>query len=122
MARLESASCHHHPGISVIHEHVAAVDMGSNSFRLQVGRIVGNRIYPLDGLKETVRLAAGLDAGKQLDAASRQRALAALGRFGERLPAALPIQPGHLRLFERIAASAGERAPGPAGHLPGLSA
>jgi len=59
--------------------------MGSNSFRLQVGRIVGNQIYPLDGLKETVRLAAGLDAGKCLDEASQQRALKALARFGERL-------------------------------------
>lgn len=59
--------------------------MGSNSFRLQVGRIVGNQIYPLDGLKETVRLAAGLTPDKQLDAASQQRALAALARFGERL-------------------------------------
>ena len=30
---------------------IAAVDLGSNSFRLQVGRIVANQIYPLDGLK-----------------------------------------------------------------------
>ena len=59
--------------------------MGSNSFRLQVGRIVGNQIYPLDGLKETVRLAAGLTPEKTLDEASQQRALAALARFGERL-------------------------------------
>jgi exopolyphosphatase/guanosine-5'-triphosphate,3'-diphosphate pyrophosphatase len=69
----------------VVHEYVAAVDMGSNSFRLQVGRIVGNQIYPLDGLKETVRLAAGLTSDKFLDDASQQRALAALARFGERL-------------------------------------
>jgi len=59
--------------------------MGSNSFRLQVGRIVGNQIYPLDGIKETVRLAAGLDAARNLDAASQSRALDALARFGERL-------------------------------------
>ncbi|MEW6164303.1 MAG: exopolyphosphatase [Pseudomonadota bacterium] len=69
----------------MVHEHVAAVDMGSNSFRLQVGRIVGNQIYPLDGLKETVRLAAGLTPEKYLDEASQQRALTALARFGERL-------------------------------------
>lgn len=69
----------------MVHEHVAAVDLGSNSFRLQVGRIVGNQIYPLDGLKETVRLAAGLTPEKMLDDASQQRALAALARFGERL-------------------------------------
>jgi exopolyphosphatase/guanosine-5'-triphosphate,3'-diphosphate pyrophosphatase len=69
----------------VVHEHVAAVDMGSNSFRLQVGRIVGNQIYPLDGLKETVRLAAGLTPDKLLDMAAQERGLAALARFGERL-------------------------------------
>ncbi len=59
--------------------------MGSNSFRLQVGRIVGNQIYPLDGLKETVRLAAGLTTDKLLDAAAQERGLIALARFGERL-------------------------------------
>ncbi len=69
----------------MVHEHVAAVDLGSNSFRLQVGRIVGNQIYPLDGLKETVRLAAGLGPDKLLDAAAQERGLAALARFGERL-------------------------------------
>ena len=71
--------------IPVPYEHVAAVDMGSNSFRMQVGRIVGNQIYPLDGLKETVRLAAGLTADKLLDAAAQERGLIALARFGERL-------------------------------------
>ncbi|WP_126444850.1 exopolyphosphatase [Sulfuricystis multivorans] len=69
----------------MIHEHVAAVDLGSNSFRLQVGRVVGNQIYPLDSLKEPVRLAAGLTADKWLDAAAQRRGLAALARFGERL-------------------------------------
>ncbi|HMM54616.1 MAG TPA: exopolyphosphatase [Candidatus Desulfobacillus sp.] len=64
---------------------LAAVDLGSNSFRLQVGRVVDDQIYPLDSLKETVRLAAGLTAQKRLDGASQQRALAALARFGERL-------------------------------------
>lgn len=69
----------------MLHEHVAAVDLGSNSFRLQVGRIIGNQIYPLDGLKETVRLAAGLTPDKRLDAAAQERGLIALARFGERL-------------------------------------
>ncbi|MFN6961575.1 MAG: exopolyphosphatase, partial [Rhodocyclaceae bacterium] len=59
--------------------------MGSNSFRLQVGRVVGNQIYPLDGLKEPVRLAAGLTADKWLDAAAQRRGLVALARFAERL-------------------------------------
>ncbi len=66
-------------------ETIAAVDLGSNSFRLQVGRVVDNQIYPLDSLKSSVRLASGLTADKRLDDASRQRALAALAVFGERL-------------------------------------
>lgn len=69
----------------MIYETVAAVDLGSNSFRLQVGRVVEDQIYTLDSLKEPVRLASGLTADKRLDAAAQARALAALSRFGERL-------------------------------------
>lgn len=64
---------------------IAAIDLGSNSFRLQVGRIVNDQIYPLDGLKEPVRLAAGLTSDKLLDAAAQRRGLEALRRFNERL-------------------------------------
>jgi len=64
---------------------VAAVDLGSNSFRLQVARVVDDQIYPLDSLKDTVRLGAGLGADKTLDQDTCNRALASLGRFGERL-------------------------------------
>ena len=46
---------------------IAAVDLGSNSFRLQVGRVDDDQIYPLDSLREPVRLAAGLTAKKHLD-------------------------------------------------------
>jgi exopolyphosphatase/guanosine-5'-triphosphate,3'-diphosphate pyrophosphatase len=67
------------------YELVAAVDLGSNSFRLQVGRVVDDQIYPLDSLKEPVRLAAGLTAQKVLDGPSQLRAIEALRRFGERL-------------------------------------
>jgi len=67
------------------YELIAAVDLGSNSFRLQVGRVVDDQIYPLDGLKEPVRLASGLSADKMLDEASQERAIAALRLFGERL-------------------------------------
>ncbi|MDP2821567.1 MAG: exopolyphosphatase [Sulfuritalea sp.] len=69
----------------MVYELIAAVDLGSNSFRLQVGRVVGNQIYPLDGLKESVRLAAGLTPDKRLDAAAQQRGVQALSRFSERL-------------------------------------
>ncbi len=64
---------------------VAAVDLGSNSFRLQVARVEEDQLYPLDSLKETVRLAAGLSDDKVLDEETRGRALACLKRFGERL-------------------------------------
>jgi exopolyphosphatase/guanosine-5'-triphosphate,3'-diphosphate pyrophosphatase len=64
---------------------LAAVDLGSNSFRLQVARVVGKQLYPLDGLREMVRLAAGINADRLLDDESQARALDCLRRFGERL-------------------------------------
>lgn len=64
---------------------IAAVDLGSNSFRLQVARVEDYQIYPLDSIKETVRLGAGLTAEKYLDDESQGRALACLRRFSERL-------------------------------------
>jgi len=47
--------------------------------------VENDQLYMLDGLREPVRLAAGLTADKYLDAEAQQRALAALGRFAERL-------------------------------------
>jgi exopolyphosphatase/guanosine-5'-triphosphate,3'-diphosphate pyrophosphatase len=64
---------------------LAAVDLGSNSFRLEVARVSGDQLYPLDSLKETVRLAGGLTSDKRLDEATQARALDCLHRFGERL-------------------------------------
>jgi len=64
---------------------IAAVDLGSNSFRLQIARVEGDQLYMLDGLRESVRLADGLTANKFLDADAQQRALAALRLFAERL-------------------------------------
>ena len=69
----------------MIYETVAAVDMGSNSFRLQLGRVVDDQIYALDSLKEPVRLASGLMADKHLGLPSQARALETLRCFGERL-------------------------------------
>jgi exopolyphosphatase / guanosine-5'-triphosphate,3'-diphosphate pyrophosphatase len=64
---------------------LAAVDLGSNSFHLQVGRVVEGQIYLLDGLREPVRLGAGLTRDRKIDRATQVRALEALARFGERL-------------------------------------
>ncbi len=69
----------------MVYETIAAIDLGSNSFRLQVGRVVDDQIYPLDSLKSAVRLASGLSPDKRLDDASQRRALEALAVFGERL-------------------------------------
>lgn len=64
---------------------LAAVDLGSNSFHLQVARVEGEQLFYLDAHKESVRLAGGLTEDKRLDAAAQKRALACLARFGERL-------------------------------------
>jgi len=67
------------------HPTLAAVDLGSNSFRLKIVRVENHQLITLDILREPIRLSAGLDEDSQLDAASQQRALACLARFGERL-------------------------------------
>ena len=54
---------------------LAAVDLGSNSFHLQVGRVVDDQIYPLDSLREPVRLGGGLTADKRARRATQARAL-----------------------------------------------
>lgn len=64
---------------------LAAIDLGSNSFKLQVARVQGQQLYWLDTLKEPVRLAAGLDKNKKLTPESQQIALDCLRRFNERL-------------------------------------
>ena len=67
------------------HETLAAVDLGSNSFHLQIGRVVDGQIYPLDSVREVVRLGAGLTAEKRIDRATQAAALEAIAKFGERL-------------------------------------
>ena len=64
---------------------LAAVDLGSNTFHLQVARVAGEQIYPLDALREPVKLGAGLGEDKRLDEAVQERALECLARFSERL-------------------------------------
>ena len=64
---------------------LAAIDMGSNSFRLEVGALPHGRYRRVDYLKEMVRLGAGLDAAGQLTEEAAQRGLACLKRFAERL-------------------------------------
>jgi exopolyphosphatase/guanosine-5'-triphosphate,3'-diphosphate pyrophosphatase len=67
------------------HETLAAVDLGSNSFHLEIGRVVDGQIYPLDAVREVVRLGGGLTAEKRIDRATQAAAFEALAKFGERL-------------------------------------
>src|SRR5215216_948093 len=64
---------------------LAAVDLGSNSFHLEIGRVVDRQIYPLDAVREVVRLGGGLTAEKRIDRATQASALEALAKFAERL-------------------------------------
>src|SRR3954462_2080585 len=71
---------------------LAAVDMGSNSFRLEIGQLIQGRYRRIDYLKETVRLGAGLDVDGLLRDDAAARGLACLGRFAKRLDGYLPQQ------------------------------
>ncbi len=75
-------------------EIVAAVDLGSNSFHMIVVRTEGGDIQIIDRIREMVRLGAGLDENRELSLEARMRALACLGRFGQRLR---ELPPGAVR-------------------------
>ncbi len=64
---------------------LAAVDLGSNSFRLEIGRHEHGQYYRTEYLKETVRQGGGLDEGRNLTPQAMQRGWDCLARFGERL-------------------------------------
>jgi exopolyphosphatase/guanosine-5'-triphosphate,3'-diphosphate pyrophosphatase len=64
---------------------LAAVDLGSNSFHLVVARYTDGQLIVLDRLRESVRLAEGVDDQGRLDKDVAARALACLRRFGQRL-------------------------------------
>lgn len=64
---------------------IAAVDLGSNSFRLQLARVVDDHLIFHDSLREVVRLGAGLGDDKILSDEALHRAIDCLNRFGERL-------------------------------------
>ena len=62
---------------------LAAVDLGSNSFRLEIGRIAHGQIQRVDYLKETVRQGGDLDEERNLKPEGIERGLKCLARFGE---------------------------------------
>ena len=73
---------------------LAAVDLGSNSFRLEIGSYEHRQIHRVEYLKETVRQGNGLDSQRNLTQESMERGWACLARFGERLRG---FQPEHVR-------------------------
>ena len=72
----------------------AAVDLGSNSFRLEIGRLENGHLRRVQYLKETVRQGNGLDADRNLTDEAMQRGWACLARFGERIAG---FRPAHVR-------------------------
>jgi len=64
---------------------LAAVDLGSNSFRLEIGRVEGSLIERHGYWKETVRLAAGLGDDQRLSKRAIESACECLARMNERL-------------------------------------
>lgn len=64
---------------------LAAIDLGSNSFRLEICRYSHGLIQRIEYLKEAVRQGNGLDADRNLSAAAMERGWDCLSRFAERL-------------------------------------
>lgn len=64
---------------------LAAVDLGSNSFRLEIGLVDHGVFRRTEYLKETVRQGGGLDEERNLTPAAMQAGWDCLARFGERL-------------------------------------
>ena len=68
----------------------AAVELGSDSFRLHAGRVEDGALTLVATMAEAVRLAASLDEDGNLCAAAMRRALACLGEFRRALDAWRP--------------------------------
>ena len=73
---------------------LAALDLGSNSFHMVVAQRVLGQLRVVDRLRETVRMAEGLDKLGGLAPDARDRALDCLLRFGQRIA---DIPPQHVR-------------------------
>lgn len=65
----------------------AAVDLGSNSFRLHIGKLDGDTIRIIKSARDPIRLGAGLDSNGNLTAAAMQTALTSLANFSSILDA-----------------------------------
>ncbi|MDJ0739481.1 MAG: Ppx/GppA phosphatase family protein [Gammaproteobacteria bacterium] len=66
-------------------ETVAAVDLGSNSFHMVIGRLDNRQLVIVDRLRDAVRLGGGLLPDKSLGDDTWERALDTLSKMGQRL-------------------------------------
>ncbi|MGB7399280.1 exopolyphosphatase [Castellaniella sp.] len=95
---------------------LASIDLGSNTFRLSIGRIVRHgdtvQLYTEDRLRELVALANGMDEHQRITPETVAQAIAALKRFGERLQG---FSPANVRAVAtntfRVARNAAEILP-----------
>ena len=69
---------------------LAAVDLGSNSFRLEIGHAFAGHFVRSEYLKETVRLGNGLDDESRLTPVAMRKGWDCMARFGDRLRAFAP--------------------------------
>ena len=71
---------------------LAVIDIGSNSFRLEIAQLQHGRYRRIAYLKETVRLGGGLDSNGYLTEEAAQRGLECLHMFAQRLGGFEPSQ------------------------------
>ncbi len=74
------------------HSLYAAVDLGSNSFRLEIGQMDAGQLRRVEYIKETVRQGNGLDKERNLSEDAMARGWECLARFGERIAGFQPHQ------------------------------
>lgn len=78
----------------------AAIDLGSNSFHMLVVRQVAGSVQTLAKIKRKVRLAAGMNAQRQLSDEAMQRGWECLALFAERLQ---DFEADHIRVVATAA-------------------
>ena len=71
------------PDTKTLPDLLAAIDIGSNSFRLEIAQLQGGKYKRIEYFKETVRLGGGLDAQGCLTEEAAERGLACLARFAQ---------------------------------------
>ena len=76
-------------------ELLGAIDLGSNSFHLAIGRLDHGEVRKVASISEKVQLAAGLDDNNQLSKEVMQRGIECLHRFAQHIT---EVQPSRLRI------------------------